>query len=80
MTTSFTPAVPGGVVTAIVVEVVVPTTALPPPTVTVAPELNPVPVITITVPPAVVPEVGLIDVIVGAGTGTIGGVGETGAT
>ena len=66
-TTSFAPAEPAGVVTAIFVAVIVPTVAATPPTVTVAPALNPAPVITAAVPPAVVPEVGLIEVIVGAG-------------
>ena len=38
-----------------------------PPTVTVAPARKPVPVIVIAVPPFAVPEVGAIDVTVGAG-------------
>jgi hypothetical protein len=42
-----------------------------PPMVTVAPVRNPVPVIVTAVPPAVVPEVGEIDVMVGAGFGTV---------
>ena len=50
-----------------VVAVIVPTVALTPPMVTVAPLINPVPVIVIEVPPAVVPEVGLTEVMVGAG-------------
>jgi hypothetical protein len=38
-----------------------------PPTVTVAPLAKPAPVIVIAVPPAVEPDVGLMDVITGAG-------------
>ena len=40
-----------------------------PPNVTLAPDRNPVPVIVTDVPPAVVPDVGEIDVTVGAGLG-----------
>jgi hypothetical protein len=39
-----------------------------PPNVTLAPDRNPVPVMLIDVPPAVVPEVGEIALIVGAGS------------
>ena len=59
----------------IMVEVIVPTLVLTPPIVTVAPAAKPVPVMTIAVPPAVVPEVGLTEATVGAGFG-----GATGAT
>ena len=66
-TISFAPAVPAGVVRAIVVAVMAPTAALAPPMVTLAPAKNPVPVIVIDVPPEVLPDAGLTEVMVGAG-------------
>ncbi len=66
-TISFAPAALAGVVAAIVVAVMGPTTALTPPIVTVAPATKPVPVMRIEVPPMVDPDVGLTDEIVGAG-------------
>ena len=64
------PAVWGGVVAAIVVLLFTTTLlAAVPPSRTVAPDTNPVPVMVIDVPPAVGPEVGLTLVTVGAGSG-----------
>jgi len=45
-----------------------------PPSFTVAPDRNPVPVIVMSVPPLVVPELGAIEVTVGAGFGEGAGV------
>ena len=69
-TTLTVPAACAGVVA--VIEVLLTTVMLVaavPPNVTVAPNRNPVPVIVIAVPPAVVPEVGEIVATVGAGLG-----------
>nr|WP_256972820.1 hypothetical protein [Saccharibacillus sp. O23] len=65
--TSTAPAVPAGVVAVICVEesTVIAVAAFPP-TVTVDPAVNPVPVIVIVVPPAAGPDVGLMLAIVGA--------------
>ena len=63
----FAPAVPAGVVAVIDVALTTDTpVADTPPTVTVAPETNPVPVIVTAVPPAKGPPVGLTDATVGA--------------
>ena len=67
-TTSRAPAVPAGVVTLIEVDVLVPSVAEAPPTVT---EVTPdkfVPPIVTGVPPAVEPELGEIELIVGGAT------------
>ena len=69
VTTTFT--VPATCAAVVAVIVVVFTTLTPlaavPPRLTVAPARKPVPVIVTAVPPAVVPDVGEIDVTVGAG-------------
>ena len=66
VTTTFTrPAACAPVVQVIDVEVDAVTAQATPPTVTVSGETNPVPVIVIDVPPAVVPLVGVTDPIVG---------------
>ncbi len=66
--TSAGPAVPGGVVAMIDVDVTVPTVAAAPPNVTVAPLAKSVPLIVTLVPPAVGPLVGNTDETVGGGT------------
>ena len=71
-TTSTAPAVCEGVVTVMEVELTTVTlVADDPPNVTVAPLKNPVPVMVTDVPPLVVPEVGEIEVTVGAGAGLL---------
>ena len=65
-TTFLAPAVPAGVVQVIdVAETTVTDVQALPPTVTAAPAAKPVPVMVIAVPPAVEPELGEIDPIVG---------------
>jgi hypothetical protein len=67
-TTFLAPTVPAGVVAVIVVEFTTDTpVADAPPTVTVAPERKPVPVIVIEVPPVTTPELGDTFVTVGSG-------------
>jgi len=69
-TTSLAPAAPAGVEQVIdVAETTLTPVHAEPPTVTVAPVTNPVPVIVIDVPPAVGPLVSAIEVMVGAGAG-----------
>ena len=71
-TTFLAPTVPAGVVQVIeVAETNVTDVQALPPTVTVAPGAKFVPVIVIDVPPAVLPEVGAIDVMVGAEIGVM---------
>ena len=66
-TTFLAPALPAGVVQVIdVAETTVTDVQALPPTVTAAPAAKPVPVMVIAVPPAVEPELGEIDPIVGA--------------
>jgi len=68
-TTFLAPALPAGVVQVIdVAETTVTDVQALPPTVTVAPAAKFVPVIVIAVPPAVLPEVGEIEPMVGADT------------
>jgi hypothetical protein len=71
-TTSLAPALPEGVVQVIdVAETTVTDVQALPPTVTAAPCAKFVPVIVIDVPPAVLPEVGAIDVMVGDEIGAV---------
>ena len=71
-TTFLAPADPAGVVQVIdVAETTVTDVQALPPTVTVAPDTKFVPVMVIAVPPAVDPEVGAIDVMVGAEIGVM---------
>ena len=68
-TTFLAPALPAGVVQVIdVAETTVTDVQALPPTVTVAPAAKFVPVMVIAVPPAVLPEVGEIEPMVGADT------------
>ena len=60
------PAVPAGVVAVIVVALTLPTEAAVPPMVTAVAPVKPVPVIVTVCPPANGPDVGLMDVTVGA--------------
>jgi hypothetical protein len=64
-TTSTLPGICGGVVTKIDVSLTDMTVAMIPPNVTFAPEANPAPLIDMELPPMVVPELGLTDVIDG---------------
>ena len=67
-TTSFAPTVPAGVVAVIEVELTTVTLgAATPPSVTVAPVWKLAPLMVTPAPPAISPEVGLIEVTVGAG-------------
>ena len=65
--TSTGPAGWAGVVAVIVVLVTVTSVGAAPPSVTVAPDANPVPAMVTVLPPLVVPEVGVIEATVGAG-------------
>ena len=72
-TTFLAPALPAGVVQVIDVAVTTTLVHATPPTVTVAPETKPVPVMVIGVPPAVDPDDGVIDVMVGVEIVGVGG-------
>ena len=69
-TTSFDPSVPTGVVITISVDELLMIEAAPPPTVTEVAELKLVPVMTVEVPPAVVPSEILKETMVGDGEET----------
>ncbi len=70
--TFFAPIVPAGVTAVTLVEETTTTlVAATAPTVTLVAPVKLVPVIVIAVPPAVEPEVGVIDVIVGSGSGVL---------
>jgi hypothetical protein len=69
-TTSFDPSIPTGVVITISVDELLMIEAAPPPTVTEVAELKLVPVMTVEVPPAVVPSEILKETMVGAGEET----------
>ena len=65
--TSCAPAFPTGVVAVKDVALMKLATTIAPPIVTIAPETKSLPAIVMRVPPAVLPEFGLTDVIIGAG-------------
>ena len=73
-TTSFTPAVPAGVVIATEVEVIAPSVAATPSTVTPVVPVKLVPVKTVAVPPVVLPVVTDSEVIVGPARVVVGGL------
>ena len=69
--TLFAPTVPAGVTAVMLVDETTTTlVAATPPTVTLVAQVKSQPVIVIGVPPAVEPDIGVIDVIVGSGSGS----------